>query len=84
MPWAAVMMNLESGKFELIPPSRRVDSNDPLYADEVHIVPIYDDPEIPNRMVFGVHDFTEACPCHPTRQEQVHGRTMILHREATN
>lgn len=57
MAWGAVMKNLEVDKFELIPPEKHVDADDPRYGDEVHIVPIYDDPEAPNRMTFGAHDF---------------------------
>ena len=84
MPWATCLKSTETGKMMLVTPDQRPDSDDPRYEQEVHIVPVVTDPKDENYYTFGVHDFTHNCYCHPKIQEQVHGRTLILHREVVN
>ena len=81
MPWAAIMKNLEAEEFELIPPDKKVDADDPRYGPEVHIVPCKFDTGDPKTLCFGVHEFSESCACHPTKEKQANGRTIISHKD---
>jgi hypothetical protein len=81
MPWGTYLKSTESGKMVLVPPSEKPDSNDPRYEQEVHIVPVKVDGE---NISLGIHDLVRECVCHPKIQEQVHERTLIIHREMVN
>ena len=83
MRWAICMKNLEVGKMQLITPDMSVDENDPRYDDDVHIVPVVEDPKDPTCLSFGVHDFVRDCACHPKIQERLY-RNIISHRSAVN
>jgi hypothetical protein len=84
MRWAIVMKNREAGKWQLITPDMRVDEDDPLYDDEVHIAPVSEDQKDPNFLSFGIHDFVRDCVCHPKIQEHCGSRTLITHQTAVN
>lgn len=81
---AVCVKNLITGKMEVIPPGKRIDANDPIYADDIHLVPVKEDTGDPDTLDFGIHEFSELCFCHPQRQESVFGRTMIIHSERVN
>src|ERR1035437_7256205 len=82
MRWAVCMKNLEIGKMVLITPDMSVDVDDPRYDQDVHIVPVEEDPNDPCYLSFGVHDFVRNCVCHPKIQERCGGRTIISHQAA--
>jgi hypothetical protein len=84
MRWAIVMKNLEAGKMQLITPDMTGASEDPRFGDDVHIVPVVEDPKDPNILSFGVHDFITDCACHPRVEPQCNGRTLITHSAAVN
>lgn len=84
MRWAICMKNLEAGKWQLITPDMTVDEDDPLFGDDVHIVPVVQHPDKPDHLSFGVHDFVRECPCHTKVEEQVSGRTIVTHSGAVN
>jgi hypothetical protein len=85
MPWATFLKNRESSKMVMLGQDQTPDSDDPRYGDEVHIVPIAvvkrEDGEY---YEFGIHDFKRDCYCHPKVQEQVFGRTLVIHKEMVN
>lgn len=82
--WAVCIKNLEVGKMQLITPDMSVDPDDPRWDQEVHIVPVTENPEKPLSLDFGVHDFVRNCACHPKIEKQRFGRTIISHQEAVN
>ena len=82
--WALCMKNLETGKMQLITPDMSVDPDDPRWDQEIHIVPVTENPEKPLNLDFGVHDFVRNCACHPKIEKQRFGRTIIRHQEAVN
>ena len=84
MRWAVCMKNLEVGKMALITPDMTVDQDDPRFDQEVHIVPILEDPKDVTRLSFGAHDFVRDCACHPKILDQALGRTIITHSAAVN
>lgn len=84
MRWAVCIKNVEIGKMVLITPHMSVDADDPRFDQDVHIVPVFEDPEDPYRLDFGVHDFVRGCVCHPKIKEQCFGRTIISHQAAVN
>jgi hypothetical protein len=69
---------------QLIEKGHGPDLDDLRWGEDVHIVPITDDPDDPDMILFGIHDFTRDCYCHPRIQEQCYGRTLVLHSEAVN
>lgn len=85
MQWATCLKNLEVGKMEIVPMGVKVDADDPRYGQEVHIVPCKQE-DITDvwRFKFGVHELTRDCYCRPQVREQVHGRTLIIHRDTVN
>jgi TPR repeat protein len=82
--WAVCVKNLETGKMVLITPDMTVDTDDPRFGDEVHIVPVVKDQKDPDWLSFGVHDFVRDCACHPKIEPRARGRTIISHRAAVN
>jgi hypothetical protein len=84
MRWAVCMKNVEVGKMQLITPDMSVDGDDPRFGDEVHIVPVVEDPKDPTFLSFGFHDFVSGCVCHPKIQPQCGSRTIITHQAAVN
>jgi hypothetical protein len=79
--WATVLKNVEVDKFVLVEAGDRVDVDDSRYGDEVHIVPVTVEKE---EISFGVHDFRRECHCHPRVEEQVFGRTLVIHTDMVN
>lgn len=84
MRWAVAMNNIEIGKWQLITPDMTVDGDDPMFADEVHIVPVVEDPKDSTYLSFGVHDFVPNCACHPKVEPQCGSRTIITHTAVAN
>lgn len=83
MRWAVCVKNLEVGKMQLITPDMTLDADDPIYGDDVHIVPVVEDKKDPTYLSFGVHDFVRDCACHPKVQDGL-SRTIITHQAAFN
>jgi hypothetical protein len=79
MEWVVCIRNLEDKKMVLIQ-DEKPDVDDPRWSDEAHIVPVSDHPLMPGYITFGIHDFIRDCACHPKIQDQVYGRTLIVHR----
>lgn len=84
MRWAICMKNLEAGKMQLITPEMTGAPEDPRFGDEVHIVPVVEDPKDPTVLSFGVHDFVRECACHPRIEPKSNGRMIIAHQSAVN
>ena len=61
--------------------THRVDDDDPRYGEDIHLVPAIEDGDYYS---FGVHEFNRKCYCHPQIQEQVWGRTLVIHSEQVN
>jgi hypothetical protein len=78
------MKNLEADKMQLITPEMTGASDDPRFGDEVHIVPVEEDPKDPTHLCFGVHEFVRECACHPRLQQKSSGRMIIAHQAAVN
>jgi hypothetical protein len=85
MGWINLLKNLEVGKMEIIPPGKRVDNDDPMYEQEVHVVPCREEDIIDAwQFNLGVHDCTRDCCCRPTVREQTFGRTLVIHKNRAN
>jgi len=84
--WVICFKNAVTGKMELIPSGMNVDHDDPTYEQEAHILPCTDLGSTPEEMhfTFGAHEFTRQCYCHPEVREQIHRRTLILHKATLN
>jgi hypothetical protein len=61
-----------------------LDADDPIYGDDVHIVPVVEDKKDPTYLSFGVHDFVRDCACHPKVEPRAGGRTIISHSAMVN
>ena len=80
MGWAVVVKNLEHGKFQIVPKVGEFD-RDGLYGDDINIVPCTETPE---EILFGIHEFTRECCCHPKVSRLDGGPTLVIHTDQVN
>lgn len=84
MPWTIAFLEAKTGAIRLYTEGMHVSEDDPEYHRDVHFVPMTPLDDNNDDFVFGYHELTRDCCCHPRVKNRGAGRTHIVHSERVN